>query len=31
MEEDEWDNPIVFTYSRENAPMDLITHVIYGV
>lgn len=31
MEEDEWDNPIVFTYSRENAPMDLITRVIYGV
>lgn len=31
MEEDEWDNPIVFTYSRENVPMDLIIRVIYGV
>ena len=31
MEENEWEDPIVFTYSRENVPMDIITRVIYGV
>ena len=31
MEEYAWENPIVFTYSRENVPMDIITRVIYGV
>lgn len=30
MEEYEWENPIVFTYSRENVPMDIITRIIYG-
>lgn len=31
MEEYEWENPIVFTYSHENVSMDIITRVIYGV
>ena len=31
MEEYEWENPIAFTYSRENVSMDIITRVIYGV
>lgn len=31
MEKYEWENPIAFIYSRENAPMDIITRIIYGV
>lgn len=31
MEEYEWENPIVYIYSKENVPMDIINRVIYGV
>lgn len=31
MEEYEWEDPIVYKYSRKSIPMDIITRIIYGV
>lgn len=31
VEQYEWENPIVYKYSRKSIPMDIITRIIYGV